>query len=121
MTNSNKSALADVLSDISRVYKEVDDDPESTLPSDFAYLFAVDTVTQAYSVLEVDLVYPRVIADDMAGIRIRWVNGEKDVRFVINSESSEQSYIYTQDGNDYKADYNVDCEKLIVALNWLML
>ena len=63
---------------------------------------------------------PYVTADGVGGVRLRWVNKNKEIRLQYNSSLDKGSYIYHQQDDQYDVDYLVNSDNLKKWLNWLV-
>ncbi len=114
------SKKLNVLTDILSAYCDEEDDPDFVKPTKASFDLAKGLVEGAYTEITQDIPSPKVIADEVGGIRLRWVKGEKEIRLSCHRDSALQSYIYHQKGEVHGLVYDVTPEKLIYWLRWLI-
>lgn len=109
------------LVDIAAVLQFTDDyDDEFLRPTDQAFSLTCRLVRSAYSEIREFIPSLYAVADGDGGLRVRWTQGDKEIRLACHALSVEKTYIYHQRNSDYNVDYNINADKLVYWLRWLI-
>lgn len=115
---SDKSEFGVLLSRINALMTREEDEDEEDIPSDYAYNLVSDLLTEAYSLIKT--VFPRGSASESSGgIRVTWVNKNKEVRLVVPAQPNRNSYIYQESSDQYSLIEKASAIDLSYWLKWL--
>lgn len=115
-------AINQVLVAIGSLGTSEDYDEDFLKPTESNFTEVLRLIRSLYSKASKSDLYPipHVSADGDGGVRLRWVNGSKEIRLKYNDGSRKKSYIYHQQNDDYDIEYEVNSENLKKWLDWLI-
>src|SRR5205085_643412 len=119
-TPAGVSGLAQTFAELQDVYADDEEHNETFLrPTPAAFASALSVVIQAY--LSMGHHFPRasVAADGGGGIRLTWMNGERNVRLVFSARDPASPYLYHEAGSEYDVVRDVTPPNVEQWLRWL--
>jgi hypothetical protein len=115
--------LASVIDEIASLLMTADED--EVRPTEYAYTTVFRVLSSAYTLARLDapahyrrLPRPSVSADDVGGIRVRWLYEGRDLRTNFAAHPELRSYIYYEAGARHGID-SLDGDTLAEKLRWL--
>ena len=113
--------LLDIFRDLRALLREEVDQPDSSFlaPTDYAISSLLGLLNRVYSSKD-EFPRPRIAPDGEGGIRLNWIQPERELRLVLPATPDQRKYIYHQAGREYAAEYDVSEATLAYWLRWLM-
>ncbi|MGA7952469.1 MAG: hypothetical protein WCA07_03005 [Gloeobacterales cyanobacterium] len=120
-TATDKQPIQTVQNRLTALYHQEEEECNISKPTDHSFNTAWKLVTEASELRGKYFQKATVATDDEGGIRLRWRNPNKDreVRLYCPANTTKKMYIYHEEGDSYRAEYNVSGRTLAEWLYWL--
>jgi hypothetical protein len=103
----------DRIRELTELYEE-DEDGEVVITTEYAIQKAIELVSEASRIRPSRFFKAWVSSEDTGGIRLTWSKPElkKQVRLVVPPTSSQQTYLYHEQNDEYGVEYNISAKTL---------
>ena len=92
---------------------------EEAVPTGHAYSTALALLLDAHSLVE-DFPRASITADETGGIRIQWLQPDRQVRLIIPAEKSGRQYLYFETDRSYDLEDDPSPTALAQRLRWFV-
>lgn len=95
------------------------DDYGIARPTSYSYNLTVDLLRDASRLTRLPVARGSVCADSEGRVRVTWRRPERELRLVVASSASDESYVYYEAGDEYGVKPICSARELAMWLDWL--